>query len=146
MTTVSVFHQVTFTDEDRRERLNDHDGTQYGMTQEPGKDGPCGLFWGFCTQCSVKQVAEFTTDLTGTDALDKVYQQMQNGIEEVGITSLGWQPAETRSLSVGDVVVLDDQAFVVAGMGFHQVDLADVRRAVENYQANLQRDGWVAFG
>ena len=104
---------------------------------------PCGAFTGFCTKCKdVRQVATFTYTRPSGESnetlMDKVYQDMQNGLEELGITQAlpeVIQPEQTRSLSMGDVITLEDswdaQAFVVASTGFEQVNYADVLNNAE---------------
>ena len=101
----------------------------------------CGRFWGFCTNCWLLKVQQFDTNqFPRSEAwdqrlLNELFRAMQNEMADAPNEFMQRvQPERTRSLSVGDVVVLDeDAAFVVAGVGFEPVDPADVRRAVENY-------------
>jgi hypothetical protein len=103
------------------------------------EDKPCGPFWNTCTNCTMKPVAqiEVADQAEVMDLLETIFHGMQNGIGNLN-------PPQTRSLSVGDVVVLHqdggDEAWVVASMGFKPTDLADTLRGVDNYKAWSQRE------
>ena len=64
--------------------------------------------------------------------MDLIWRGMQN---EPGLRDPEMQPAGIRSLSVGDVIVFDggqpgDVAFAVSGVGFKQIDVDEVRKAI----------------
>lgn len=121
--TVTIIHNHGAVTPDRRER-QDHSNDN---------GDPCGVFWDFCSNCIARVEYSYETDRT---ELEQIYRDNNavDGTEQNVIH-------ERRSLSVGDVVVVGDEAHKVARMGFEPVDPAVVARALKNNPA----DGFEIF-
>jgi hypothetical protein len=85
-------------------------------------------FWGYRPGQTLVKVAEVEVATEDTQAaLERVYHLLNVGDDPTFGTpdpqALTYRAAKNRSLSVGDVVVLDGVAFAVADFGFEQVSV-----------------------
>lgn len=124
-TTVTIYHNKHVVTPDNRTRGNDSEGDHF--------DGCLGPFFDFCAGCIAR--AQYVYTVTGSYSFDQIYEDNQNGIEEITGKKSYQEHAgiQARSLSVGDVIVkveaFDDGRRVqeivkVANMGFVPIDEA----------------------
>lgn len=83
-------------------------------------------FFGYKPGQPLVKVAEVTVEASGPDAaLEQVFHLLNVGDDPTFGTpdpqAVAYRAARNRSLSVGDVVVLDGAAFAVASCGYEQV-------------------------
>lgn len=68
----------------------------------------------------------FTLEIEGKDELDRIFEQLNVGDNPLATTeNQEWLKANEvchTSMSVGDVVQLDDQYFVCAGVGWEEIE------------------------
>lgn len=120
MAFVAIFHNVQVISEDRTRRLSAHDN----------QGDFCGPFDGFCSKCMLKPVMVYEVDdFAKPYTFEDAYMANQEG-NPTG--------ARVRSLSVGDVVIIDGEAAYVDTIGFKPTTVEAVNKAVQ--RAN-QYDG-----
>ena len=130
-TTIDIYHNKHVVSEDNRKRGNDSEDDHF--------DGCLGPFFDFCAGCVARHMYSYT--VTGSYSFDQVYEDNQNGIEEITGKKSYQEHAgiQARSLSVGDVIVklerFDDGREVkeivkVANFGFAPIHEAVLASAV----------------
>ena len=69
----------------------------------------------------LQQVASFTTDLPAAQALDEAYRLTKQWDDTARLTM---EPGAHRSTSIGDVVMVDGQAFQCVRAGWKKVEFS----------------------
>lgn len=118
---VTVIHNQTATTPDRMQRY-------YGEHE----DGCLGMFFNFCGGCIARVAYRYDSPTADLNDIYRANNRVDGSEVEV-------VPSTSRSLSVGDVVVLHEgrifyggKAYKVCNFGFEEVDMGKVLSALSN--------------